>query len=189
MTRMPGGQGVPCRAQVAGQLGDLRAGAWPAVGIQRRLPGLSRQHGEGVENRLVGVEAHRILQPQGVHVVHERVHPGTAVPAHQHPAAVLGRQLRQRVGEHPDVVGGVVGRGPAGAQQPRDRLAGPAGPVVEEGQQRVEAERALPRRGGALLLRVRSHDRGVQVDDHRPLSGKRRPQLPDPGAGGGPSSA
>jgi hypothetical protein len=110
-----------------------------------------------------------------VHVVHEGVHPGAAVTAHQHPAAVLGRQLRQRVGEHPDVVGGVVGRGPAGAQQPGDRLAGAAGPVVEEGQQRMEPECALPGGGGAFLLGVRQHDRGVQIDDHRPVLGHRRP--------------
>jgi hypothetical protein len=30
---------------------------------------------------------------------------------------------------------------------------------------------------------------GVQIDDHRPVLGHRRPELPDPGAGGGPSRA
>jgi hypothetical protein len=71
------------------------------------------------------------------------------VPAHQHPGAVLVGQLGERVGEHADVVGGVVGRGPAGAQESGDRLAGAPGPVVEEGQQRMESERAPPGRGRA----------------------------------------
>ena len=69
--------------------------------------------------------------------------------------------LRQRLVEHGDVVGGGVRPGVARAQQPGQRFAG----GVEEAQQRVVAERLLPGLGRRLLLGVAEHDRGVQVQD------------------------
>jgi hypothetical protein len=55
----------------------------------------------------------------------------------------------------------------------------------------MEAEAALERRGGLLLLRVRGHQRGVHVDHQRParvglvVGGVLTGQRPGPRAGGG----
>ena len=61
-------------------------------------------------------------------------------------------------------------------------LPGAGGAVVEERPQRVEAEPALERRGGQLLLRVRRDQRGVQGDDHLApgLAGDRALTVPHP---------
>jgi hypothetical protein len=66
--------------------------------------------------------------------MHERQHARAAVPANQHPAALLGRALAECAGEHRDVVGRVVGSRPAGAQQRADVLTGATRPVIEESQ-------------------------------------------------------
>ena len=82
----------------------------------------------------------------------------------------------------------------------------PSGAVVGPGGHRVEAEGLLPGRRGLLLLRVRDHDRGVQVDGDqaavragrvrprpapRPAPGPRpaRPGSPSAPAAGPPASA
>ena len=64
-----------------------------------------------------------------------------------------------------------------------------AGAVVGERGQGVEPERLLPRRSGLFLLRVRDHDRGVDVDRDqrpvragRPVTGQRPGPLPGRGA-------
>ena len=91
-----------------------------------------------------------------------------------------------------DVVGGRVGAGVPGPQQHLQRFAGAGGSVVDEGAQRMEAVAAFERRPGVLLVRVRGHERGVQVDDQRR---RRRPavvgcalagQRPHPGPRSGP---
>jgi len=105
---------------------------------------------------------------------------GAAVTPDRHPGPLLGWELGERVGQHADVVGGVVGRRLADPQQTGELLTSSPRPVVKERQQRVAPERAFPRRGGAFLLRVRQHDRGVQVDPDRPVGPDRRAQLPDP---------
>ena len=96
-------------------------------------------------------------------MVDELVHSGAAVGAHQHPVPHAFGQLGQGVGEHRDVVGGVVRAGLALAQHPRHALTGAARAVIEERQQPVEPERALPRRRGAFLVRVRHHQRRVDI--------------------------
>jgi hypothetical protein len=61
--------------------------------------------------------------------------------------------------------------------------------VVDEGQHRMETERALERRAGAFLLRMRLHDRRVQIHDHRTEGRHRAPMRPGhpPGRGAGPA--
>ena len=69
-----------------------------------------------------------------------------------------------------------------GAQRTASGLAGAVLTVVDERAHRGEPEAALVGRLGALLLRVRAHQRGVDVDDHLtasrclpvPASGRRR---------------
>jgi hypothetical protein len=73
---------------------------------------------------------------------------------------VLLGDLRERLLRPLDLVGGGVGPGVAGAQEPGQRLVR----LVEVGEQRVEAEAALEVARRALLLRVGGHERGVEVD-------------------------
>jgi len=72
------------------------------------------------------------------------------------------RQLRERPLQHQQVVGGGVAAGVARAQQAGQGLAG----VVQPRTERVIAEAALDVALGAFLVRVRRHQRRVQVD-HR----------------------
>jgi len=82
-------------------------------------------------------------------------------------AGQVSGQLRERGFEYGDVVGGGVGAGVSLTQHGRKRLAGAVLAMVEEGQQRMETETLLERRGCVLLVRVRRHESGVDVDDHR----------------------
>ena len=87
------------------------------------------------------------------------------VGADQHPPPQVAGQLRQRQPGHLDVLGGGVRPGVPGPQHDGQRLPGALGAVVgERGQRVMEPERLLPGRRGLLLLRVRDHDRGVDVD-------------------------
>jgi hypothetical protein len=63
--------------------------------------------------------------------------------------------LGEGVAEDGDVVLDGVEAGVPAAQLECQRLPGALGPVVDEGAERVEAETALERGGGLLLLRVR----------------------------------
>lgn len=71
--------------------------------------------------------------------------------------------LADRLVDDGDVIGGGVAAGVAGPQRDRQRLFR----VVTPCRQRMKAIRLLERRGGADLLGVRNHDRGVQPDHHR----------------------
>ena len=68
-------------------------------------------------------------------------------------------QLVEGIDQHADVIGGRVGAGVAG---PKDAGQGLAAQVAEH---RVEAVAALVGGGGALLVRVGRHERGVDVED------------------------
>ena len=112
-----------------------------------------------------------------------RIRPGQqprTAPGHRARRPGVFGQRRQRHVQHGDVVGGGVGAGVAGAQQPGQRL--PAGDVgtVQETQQRVEPEGLLPGRRGVLLLAVRDRDRRVEVQPQLLGSGpgRRRPPTP-----------
>ena len=61
-----------------------------------------------------------------------------------------------------DLIAGRVRAGVARTQDPRQRLAA----LVAVGQQGVKAIPALEVASRAVLLRVRSHERGVQLDRH-----------------------
>jgi hypothetical protein len=79
----------------------------------------------------------------------------------------VSRQLRQGVLDHRDVVARRVRAGITRTQQHRQRLTGPLGAVVHERAQRVKPEPPLERRASLLLIRVRRHQRRVQVHDQR----------------------
>jgi len=82
----------------------------------------------------------------------EGVGAGAAVTADHNLLAQLLGDLRERVGEHADVVCGVVRVRLPGPQHRGQALAGAAGAMVGEGQQRGEPEAALEGGLGALLL-------------------------------------
>jgi hypothetical protein len=77
--------------------------------------------------------------------------------------------LRERLVEHRDVVGGSVGAGVAGPQQAGQCLAG----VGQEAQQWVEAESALVGGCGLLFLGVAGDQRGIEVQDQPGQSASR----------------
>ena len=82
-----------------------------------------------------------------------------------------GRVRRRGVGstppQHGDVVGGVVGVGPARPQLHRQRFAGAALAVVEIGQQRGVPKRAFVGWGRVFLVGMGDQDRRVNVDRQR----------------------
>jgi hypothetical protein len=104
-----------------------------------------------------------------------------AFPAGDH------RQLAERCGEDLDVIGSVIERrspSPGRPQQRREGVTGSTAPVVEERQQRAEAEGALERRGGALLLRAGSTAAGCRRSTSSDLKvGARRNQPTGPAPG------
>jgi hypothetical protein len=153
--------------------------AWVTVDVDRRPPALLGQRKHGVSERVVGVDPDGELQPEPDDVLDERVHPGTGVAADQHPVANIGRQLGEGGVEDRDLVGGVVGVGPPGAQHPHQRLSGAPCAVVNEGQQRVNPEAPLEVRSCAFLLRVCPDQRGIQIDHHRTADRDRRAVAPD----------
>jgi hypothetical protein len=75
-----------------------------------------------------------------VQVVDELMHCGAAVRAYQQPVTDPDRQLREGVGEHRDVIGGIVRARPSLIQHRPDALAGAARAVIDERRQRVEPE-------------------------------------------------
>ena len=101
--------------------------------------------------------------PCSVEPVQQLVGGAGAVGADQQLPAVGGGDLGDRVGEHLDVVGGGVRPGVPGAQHRGQELAG----VVAPHPERVEPEGPLERGRGVLLLGVRDHDRGVDVEHDR----------------------
>ena len=111
------------------------------------------------------------------------------VGADQHLAPLGLGQLGQRRVEDRDVVGGGVRRGRPGAQHPGQGLPGAVLAVVDERAHRVEPEAALEGRRGQLLLRVRGHQRGVQVDDHLAPRPRRPADAAEPRPAPGPPPA
>ena len=107
-------------------------------------------------------------------------------------ARSMAGQLAQRLAQHADVVGGGVGPGVARTQQHRQRLAGAISTVVDKRPQRMVPVSALERRRGAFLVRVRGHQRRVDVDDQRragvdsAVGGALAGQLPGPRPSGRP---
>ena len=96
---------------------------------------------------------------------------------------VLVGDLRQRVVDHRDVVGGVVRARVPRPQHPGQRLAG----VVQPGQHRVIAQtRTCRSRRCPVLLRVAGHQGGVEVDHQTRLGPT--PRTP-PSGSGRPASA
>jgi hypothetical protein len=80
---------------------------------------------------------------------------------------VLSRRVRSRV---------------AGPQHDGQRFPGTARTVISEDGQGMEAERLLPRRRGLLLIRMRNHDGGIDIDrDQRPIRARRTITCQRPG--------
>jgi len=86
------------------------------------------------------------------------------------PARGGKRQLCQRFGDDADVVGGGVTAGVARTQRQGQRFPGACVAVVDERAERMMPEALLIRRGCVFFLRVRGHQRGIEVDDQRILS-------------------
>jgi hypothetical protein len=102
--------------------------------------------------------------------------------AHQHLATLDRGQLGQRRVQRADMVGAVVWGGLARPQIQRQRLPCAVFAVVDERAHRREPER-LECRLGALLVRVRGHQCGIDVHDHLPAvaSAGATGQRPAPG--------
>ena len=83
-----------------------------------------------------------------------------AVGTDQQLAAVGGGDLGDRVGQHLDVVGGRVRPGVPGTELRGEELLG----VVAPHPERMESEGPLEGGRSVLLLTVRDHDRGVDIE-------------------------
>ena len=122
-----------------------------------------------VRARSVQVEPDRVVHPpSGCGVqrgdVADQVQGGArAIAGDQQVPPVPGRELRDRLVEHLDVIEGGVAAGVARAQPKRQRLAG----VVTPRGQRVMTPGALERARRLLLVAVRDLDRGVHADHDR----------------------
>lgn len=95
------------------------------------------------------------------------------VGAHQHGHVALFVRLPQMLGnlserlfEDQDVVGGGVAACVTWSQQFGDRLTSTPGAVIHVTQQRMEPEPAFPGRRRGFLVRVRCHQRGIQINHH-----------------------
>ena len=109
----------------------------------------------------------------------ECLDPGAGVAAHQHPGPEVFGELGQGGVEDRDLVRGVVGVCLPRSQQPGQRFTGPTRTVVDEREHRVEPEPALEVRGRLLLLRVRTDQGGIEIDDDLPVVGEGRAVRPD----------
>jgi hypothetical protein len=115
---------------------------------------------------LVEVEPDRVVHPitragvQRADVLHQGMSGPTPITGDQHPTTVRCGDLRDRLGQHLDVIPRGVGPRPPRAQLDHQRLIG----VVTPGGQRRKPERLLKRRPGLLFVTVGQHDRDVQSD-------------------------
>ena len=167
--------------ELPGQLGDPGPLALLLpVGVERRTPAPLRQRQRRLPDPLVDVVAKRVTGSCARAAPRRRRgwrRPSRAREQRHRLLAVavgdLGRQLRQRLLQHGDVVGGGVRAGVAGPQHAGEMLAG----LVEEAVQRMEAEAALAVRPATLLLGVALQQLRVEVERDRLRA---RPQLPRP---------
>ena len=148
----PHALGPPGQFQQVGELGDPRTVANLVVRVQRRRPHVIGDVFEQVSGVRRQGKPHRVRQSLGGHPVQDRVGRARAVDPDQHLAPRAGpgpvaRELGEGALDDGDVIGGGVRPGVrpgvAGAEQHRQRFPGPGGPVVDEREQRVEAETAL----------------------------------------------
>jgi len=143
---------------------QFRAVAQAAIAVERCHPVLrggdrgSHWCGDRDPDRELGVDA---VTAQAAQVSEEFVAAAGRVGPDEDRAAVpiRVRDLPQSVAQDGDVIGGSIRSGVTRPQNPGQGLTG----RVEETQQRVIAERALPGRRCCFLLRVRQHDRRVDV--------------------------
>ena len=111
---------------------------------------------------------------------------GAGVPAYQHPVAQTLGQLRQRGVEHRDLISGVTGVGPPGAQHRRQRFPGTTGAVIDERHHRVKPVSTLEVRGRAFFVRMGPDQGGIQIHHHLPNLSDRAALLPHPLPGDSP---
>lgn len=152
----------------ASQFGDLGAITQRSVLVQGGMPqavghgpdSSADRLGDCVSDREEGTNS---SFPQVADVGEEGFRGSGTVGADEDVGAVpvsVG-DLRERLVEHRNVIGGSVGSGVSGPQPPRHGFAG----VREETQQRVEAEAALVGGCGLLFLGVAGDQRGVEVQN------------------------
>ena len=156
----PGGGGPGAQIEVV-QLADGGTVTEVAVQGDRGHPGVRGNRKHGLPNRLGEVEADGEADAALTQGIEEVVGGAGGVRTGQHRRIVLSprRELLERGVEDPDVIAGMVGAGIAGTEQPGEDLVG----LADAAEQRMEAEAALVRPGGALLVRVGGDQGGVEV--------------------------
>ena len=149
------GRTSPCSR---GSPSAVIAGFTPSWHLDDRVPDLV---GDGEPDRVLHGPA--TFGVQGGDPVQQVVRGSRAVGADQQLAPVRGRDLADGRGQDLDVIGCGVRAGVPGTQHQRQRLFG----VVAPHPERVVAEALLERHCGTLLLGVRGHQGGVDVEDDR----------------------
>jgi hypothetical protein len=176
MTRIPVGQcfGPGMRYPVlgdrgrhpGGEFGDLRTLPRLTVTVECGAPSLFGDRLDRCLDGVLGMEPDRVLQPQVGDPVQEHLRAGAGIGTNQHlPPLVLG-ELDERGVQGGEVIGAVPWRGLPGPQVDRKRFPGSVLTMVDERAHRREPVAALEGRLGAFLVRVRGHQRGVNVHDH-----------------------
>jgi hypothetical protein len=166
MARVPTGHG---KIEQIGQFGDSCPAAKSAVLVDGLHPRVGGDVKDGQLHRLGDVEADRVLDAVAAQRVQELVGASCRIGPGQHGHPVDGidaprghRQLRQGQVQDLEVVGGGVGPGVAGAQDPRQGLGG----VVQPG---AEGEEPVPLFVGGscvLLVGMGIEQGGVKVQRH-----------------------
>jgi hypothetical protein len=157
----PRALGPAGEVDVVGQLGDLGALAFFALGVDRLLPSRLGQVEDRLAHPLVDLIADREVDARLAAVGGEGMGAPADVGARQDLAVkVCLRQLLEGQLQNLEVIGGGIGTGVAGTQDPSQGLTG----LREVTEQRKEAEAALVGAGGALLLGVGAEEGGVDIE-------------------------
>jgi hypothetical protein len=163
----PGGQ-----VDVVCELGSPSAVSILTVGVDRLPPRalgqLEDRSAHGLIERIADREANARLPA----IAGEGVRRTADITAHQDLAIqILGRQLRERKTEHREVVlGGVRPRVPR-SEDRRQRFAG----LIQPAPERVEPVPVLIGASRQLLVRVRTHERRIDVQRDRLRASARIP--------------
>lgn len=154
------------RVDEAGPLGDVSALTHTTGGVQCRGPDLRRDQVDAVAELLGDREPDGVVDAAAPDLAllgesaEQAAGGACTVAVDQQRASVGGRDLRDRVGEDLDVVGGGVRPGVACPELAGEELLR----VVAPHPERVVPEGPLERGGRVLLPGVRDHNRRVDVE-------------------------